>query len=92
MYGSLIWSGDAVVGGSRHIAASVREKYQGALAGDVFLEISASYFQDLWVVRVAPAWTVAFDPLTLTASVTVERFDHEDLGGVVTCQPAAKSR
>jgi hypothetical protein len=81
LYGSLIWSGDAVVGGSRHVAASARQRYEGALAGDVFLEISASYFHDLWVMRIAPAWTVMFDPLTLTASVGVERFAHEVLGG-----------
>jgi hypothetical protein len=80
-HGALIWSGDAVVGGSRHLGASLRRKYAGAFPGDVFIEVSGSYYQDLWVARIAPAWTVALSPVALTASVAVERFAHEILGG-----------
>jgi hypothetical protein len=70
-----------VVGGSRHIGLSARTKYGGTFAGDVFIEVSGSYYQDLWVVRVAPAWTLNLSPVALTASVAVERFAHDILGG-----------
>ncbi|HEY2733518.1 MAG TPA: tetratricopeptide repeat protein, partial [Polyangiales bacterium] len=77
--GAVVWSGDAVVGGSRHVGASLRRKYFGALPGNVFVEVSGSYYADLWVVRLAPSWTVTFDPISLTAGVAIEQFAHDTL-------------
>jgi hypothetical protein len=77
--GAMIWSGDAVVGGSRHLGASTRVKAPLGLPGSALVETSGSYYQDLLVIRVASAWTFTFGALSITPGVAVQQFAHETL-------------
>ncbi len=77
--GALIWGGDAVVGGSRHVGATLRVRFSSAALSEVLVDATGSFYHDLWVAGLAPSATLAFGPLTLTAAVSAQQFEHETL-------------
>ena len=78
-HGALVWGGLEVVGGSRHIGSSLRLKYLNDLVTEVLVEVSGSFYQDLWVLGLAPSTTLTLAPVSLTAGVSAQQFVHETL-------------
>ncbi|HET6339476.1 MAG TPA: tetratricopeptide repeat protein, partial [Polyangiales bacterium] len=76
---ALIWGGDAVVGGSRHVGTSLRFKRLNDHLGEVLIEATGSFYGDLWVIGLAPSSTLTFGQLSATAGVSAEQFAHETL-------------
>jgi hypothetical protein len=74
---ALIWGGDAVVGGSRHVGTSLRFKRLNHHLGEVLIEATGSFYGDLWVIGLAPSSTLTFGPFSATAGVSAEQFAHE---------------
>jgi hypothetical protein len=77
--GALIWSGDAVVGGSRHVGSTLRLKYLSNVLSELLLDVTGSFYHDLWVIGVAPSATLTLGAFSLTAGVSVEQFQHDTL-------------
>jgi hypothetical protein len=77
--GALVWGGDAVVGGSRHVGISLRLKYLNKYLSEVLVEANGSYYRDLWVISLAPSSTLTLGPVSLTAGISYQQFAHETL-------------
>jgi tetratricopeptide (TPR) repeat protein len=77
--GALVWGGDAVVGGSRHAGTTLRLKYLSPALSEIALDATGSFYQDLWVLGLAPSMTLTLGRLTLTGGVAVQQFEHETL-------------
>jgi hypothetical protein len=77
--GALVWGGDQVVGGSRHVGSSLRLKYLNRFVSEVLVEVAGSYYHDLWVLSLAPSSTLTLGPVSLTAGVSAQQFAHETL-------------
>src|SRR5205085_9406416 len=77
--GSLIWSGDAVVCGSRHVGSTLRLKYLSHVLSELLVDVTGSFYHDLWVIGVAPSATITLGAFSLSAGVSVEQFQHDTL-------------
>jgi hypothetical protein len=75
----LVWGGDEIVGGSRHVGTSLRLKRVSEIVSDVIVEANGSFYEDLWVIGLAPSATLAFWPLSLTAGLSAQQFDADTL-------------
>jgi tetratricopeptide (TPR) repeat protein len=77
--GALVWGGDAVVGGSRHVGSTLRLKYLTTMLSELAVDLTGSFYRDLWVIGMAPSATLTLGPLSLTAAISVEQFQHDTL-------------
>jgi len=77
--GALVWGGDAVVGGSRHVGTSLRLKYLSGIVSEVLIEATGNFYRDLWVIGLAPSATLTFGPVSITAGMSAQQFVHETL-------------
>jgi opacity protein-like surface antigen len=73
--GAVVWSGNDVQDGSRHLGLSGRIRTTGTL----LLELSGSWYRDLWVARLAPAWEFYLGNVSLTPGVALQRFAQRTL-------------
>jgi hypothetical protein len=76
---ALVWGGDALVGGSKHVGTSVRFKRLNNYLSEVLVEATGSFYGDLWVIGLAPSATLTVGPLSFTAGVSAQQFVHETL-------------
>jgi tetratricopeptide (TPR) repeat protein len=74
-HGAIISSAQGVLSASRHVGISGRVQTFGAL----LLELSGSFYRDLWVARLAPAWHLTFGSFSLTPGVALQRLARETL-------------
>jgi hypothetical protein len=77
--GALIWGGDAVVGGSRHVGTTLRLKFSNEVLREVVVDATGSFYRDLWVISLAPSTTITWGHLSLTAGVSAQQFEHDTL-------------
>jgi Tetratricopeptide repeat len=75
-HGALISSAGDVLSASRHVGLSGRLRY----FGELLLELSGSFYQDLWVARLAPAWQLTWGVFSVTPGFALQRFARETLG------------
>jgi tetratricopeptide (TPR) repeat protein len=75
-HGAVIWSPDSALGTSRHVGLSARVR----CLGEISLEMSGSFYQDLWVARIAPAWQLSFGAFRLTPGFALQRFARATRG------------
>jgi hypothetical protein len=74
--GALIWGGDAIVGGSRHVGSTLRIKSWSDYLSEVSVDVSGSFYRDLWVIGLATTATLTLGPLSLTGGVAAQQFEH----------------
>jgi hypothetical protein len=75
----LVWGGDAIVGGSRHVGSTLRVKPWNEYLSEVSVDVTASFYHDLWVIGLATSATLTLGPLSLAAGVSAQQFEHERL-------------
>ncbi len=75
--GALIWGGDAIVGGSRHVGSTLRIKAWNDYLSEVVIDAAGSFYRDLWVIGLAASATITLGPLSLTGGVAAQQFDRE---------------
>jgi hypothetical protein len=52
------------------------------LVGELLLESSASFYRDLWVARLAPAWRLTVGTFSITPGFALQRFAQATLGSL----------
>jgi hypothetical protein len=77
-HGAVISSADGGLSASRHIGASARLRY----FGELLVELSGSFYADLWVARLAPALQMEIGDFLVTPGFALQRLTSETLGAV----------
>jgi hypothetical protein len=87
-HGALISSADGAIGASRHIGASARVRY----LGELLLELSGSFYDDLWVARLAPTFQIWIGSFLVSPGLALQRLTSETLGAASLSVALAVSR
>jgi hypothetical protein len=87
-HGAVISSANGVLGASRHIGASTRLRY----LGELLLELSGSFYDDLWVARIAPTFQIGIGSFLVTPGLALQRLASETLGAASLSVALAVSR